>query len=155
MAHQPSAFESSFLLQRVEELQTRLSGSKLEDMSGSNDTPNFDKDFQNISPPPPSPDPYGEEYQEFLGPVKRKVPTKSHAQKEIDKISLHSDLTSFKPRTDFDLPESLLRRYRSNRCNALVLYQPPVDLIAQLQEKDNDNDANEETTEMSETEMSE
>ena len=30
-----------------------------------------------------------------------------------------------------------------------------IDLIAQLQEKDNDNDANEETTEMSETEMSE
>ena len=160
MAHQPSAFESSFLLQRVEELQTRLYGSKLEDMSGSDDSRNFDdsRTFRNISPPPPSPDPYGEEYQEYLGPVKRKVPTKSQAQKEIDKISLHSDLTSFKPRTDFDLPDSLLRRYRSNKCNALVLYQPPIDLLAQLQEKeknDDEEEASEETDEMNETEMTE
>ena len=159
MAHQPSAFESSFLLQRVEELQTRLYGSKLEDMSGSDDSRNFDdsRTFRNISPPPPSPDPYGEEYQEYLGPVKRKVPTKSQAQKEIDKISLHSDLTSFKPRTDFDLPDSLLRRYRSNKCNALVLYQPPIDLLAQLQEKEknDEEEASEENDEMNETEMTE
>ena len=156
MAHQPSAFESSFLLQRVEELQTRLYGSKLEDMSGSDDSRNFDdsRTFRNISPPPPSPDPYGEEYQEYLGPVKRKVPTKSQAQKEIDKISLHSDLTSFKPRTDFDLPDSLLRRYRSNKCNALVLYQPPIDLLAQLQEKEK-NDDEEASQENDETEMTE
>ena len=154
---QTSAFESSFLLQRVEELQDRLGGSKLEDMSGNN---GFDFDgnrtFRNISPPPPSPDPYGEEYQEFLGPVKRKIPTKSQAQKEIDKISLHSDLTSFQPRTDFDLPDSLLRHYRSNKCNALVLYQPPIDLIAQLKEKENKkNEDDDETDEMTETEMSE
>jgi hypothetical protein len=152
--HQPSAFESSFLLQRVEELQSRLCGSNLEEMSG--DTYDGSRTFRNISPPPPSPDPYGEEYQEFLGPVKRKVATKNAAQKEIDKISLHSDLTSFKPRTDFDLPDSLLRRYRSNKCNALVLYQPPINLMAQLQEKEKEeNEADAETDEMNETEMSE
>jgi hypothetical protein len=70
----------------------------------------------------------------FQGPLKRKVPAKS-SKREIDRISLHSDLQSYQPRNDFGLPDTLLRRYRSNKCNALVLYQPPIDLLAQFQEQ--------------------
>jgi hypothetical protein len=124
------AFESSFLLQRMEELQKRLG---VVEMSSDGS-----RSFEDVSPPPPSPDPYDDDYQDFSGPVKRKIPTKNH-KKEIDKISLHADLQTYKPRTDFDLPDSLLRRYRSNKCNALVLYQPPIDMVAQLKEQENNN----------------
>jgi hypothetical protein len=40
---------------------------------------------------------------------------------------------------DVDTQESLLSRYRANKCNALVLYQPPVDLFMQMKEQDNNN----------------
>ncbi len=137
-SHHQDAFESSFLLQRMEELQKRLGGSTLGDMKVDTS-----RTFADVSPPPPSPDPYrDDDYPDFSGPVKRKVPSKSQKQKEIDKISLHADLASFKPRGDLDLPDSLLRRYRANKCNALVLYQPPIDLVAQLREQENNNFVN-------------
>ena len=151
--HHPhqDAFESSFLLQRMEELQKRLGGANLAEMSSRN--------FEDISPPPPSPDPYEDDYQDYSGPVKRKVPTKKQ-KKEIDKISLHADLQTYKPRTDFDLPDSLVRRYRSNKCNALVLYQPPINLVAQLKVQENNNfvsfeEKSDNTEDSNETDMTE
>jgi len=136
LPQQPDAFERSFLLQRMEELQKRLGGANLSEYSNGGAP---ERHFDDISPPPPSPDRSGcDDFQDFSGPVKRKIAAKK-PEREIEKISLHADLQSFKRRDDFGLPDSLLRRYRSNKCNALVLYQPPVDLLAQLKERENNN----------------
>ena len=120
----------------MEELQKRLGGANLSEYSNGSAP---ERHFDDISPPPPSPDrSSSDDFNDFPGPVKRKIASKK-SDREIEKISLHADLQSFKRREDFGLPESLLRCYRANKCNALVLYQPPVDLLAQITERDNNN----------------
>lgn len=139
LPNQPDSFERSFLLQRMEELQNRLGGANL--VEGD---PGFGKNFEEISPPPPSPDPYSEDYHDFTGPLKRKVAGRKSSKKEIERISLHADLATYRPQNDFGLPESLLRSYRANKCNALVLYQPPLDLLAQLKQGEGGDEVEEE-----------
>jgi len=127
----PNSFESSFMLQRMEELQQRLGNLnpyeiKLGKMPSESQ----------IVPPPPSPVPFAsghEDLGEFCGPTKRKIPTN---RRQIGRISLHQDLQAITPKSEISLPESILRSFTEKQSNALVLYQPPVNLIEKFLKKE-------------------
>lgn len=154
---QANAFENSFMLQRMEELQQRLGSLDPYELSlGKTPTD------PHIVPPPPSPVPFSspanppnpanpDEFGDVCHPGKRKVP---YSRRQIGRISLHQDLQAITPKSELSLPECILRKYTAKQSNALVLYQPPVNLIEKLlqAESEEKESASEEELDMNDTE---